>query len=269
MVRTYSFPGVAVITGAGGTGIGAAVAKAFASAGCERVAITDINESSLTKTRDAIFSLHPNIRLVVRAGNMADEQFVEAFMNEVVSTFGRLDYAVNCVGILGDSGRSTETSTEVFDRITNINYRGCWLSSRAELKQMLKQDPLPSHDPGREPQRGSIVNIASQLGIVSRPEAPAYCASKAAIIGMTRADAIDYSADGIRVNCVCPGVIETPMTSGNEEVRARLRPAVHIAPMKRMGKPEEVADAVLFLCSTFASFVQGHAMVVDGGYIIN
>jgi NAD(P)-dependent dehydrogenase (short-subunit alcohol dehydrogenase family) len=97
----------------------------------------------------------------------------------------------------------------------------------------------------------------------------AYCASKAAIIGMTRADAIDYSADGIRVNCVCPGVIETPMTTGDEEVRARLQPAVDIAPMKRMGKPEEVADAVLFLCSTFASFVQGHALVVDGGYIIN
>jgi NAD(P)-dependent dehydrogenase (short-subunit alcohol dehydrogenase family) len=102
---------------------------------------------------------------------MADEQFVESFINEVVSTFGRIDYAVNCVGILGDSGRSTETSTEDFDRITNINYRGCWLSSRAELKQMLKQDPLPSHDPGRVPQRGSIVNIASQLGIVSRPGA--------------------------------------------------------------------------------------------------
>lgn len=92
-------------------------------------------------------------------------------MNEVVCKFGRLDYAVNCAGILGDSLRSTETDTVDFDRITNINYRGCWLSSRAELRQMLKQDPLPSHDPDREPQRGSIVNIASQLGIVARPAA--------------------------------------------------------------------------------------------------
>lgn len=96
-----------------------------------------------------------------------------------------------------------------------------------------------------------------------------YCASKAAIINMTRSDAIDYSQDGIRVNCVCPGVIATPMTTSSDELIQRLRPAIDIAPMKRMGTPEEVANAVLFLCSSQASFVQGHAMVVDGGYTIN
>jgi NAD(P)-dependent dehydrogenase (short-subunit alcohol dehydrogenase family) len=89
------------------------------------------------------------------------------------------------------------------------------------------------------------------------------------VINMTRCDAIDYSADGIRVNCVCPGVIETPMTTGSPGLIARLKPAVDIAPMKRMGQPEEVADACLFLCSSRASFVQGHALVVDGGYTIN
>lgn len=97
----------------------------------------------------------------------------------------------------------------------------------------------------------------------------AYCASKAAIIGMTKADAVDYSQDGIRINCVCPGVIETPMTTGTQQQRERMRPAVEMAPMKRMGEPEEVASAVLFLCSTEASFIQGHALVVDGGYTIN
>ncbi len=97
----------------------------------------------------------------------------------------------------------------------------------------------------------------------------AYCASKAAVIALTRADAIDYAAEGIRVNCVCPGVIDTPMTTGDEATRERLQPAVEIAPMKRMGRPEEIADCALFLCSEKASFVQGHAMVVDGGYIIN
>lgn len=96
-----------------------------------------------------------------------------------------------------------------------------------------------------------------------------YCASKAAIINMTKSDAIDYSADDIRVNCVCPGVITTPMTTGNQEVEDMLRPAIEIAPMKRRGTPEEVADAVLFLCSSQASFIQGHALVVDGGYTIN
>lgn len=97
----------------------------------------------------------------------------------------------------------------------------------------------------------------------------AYCSSKAAVIAMTRSDAIDYSKDGIRVNCVCPGLIETPMTGQTPELRERFKPAVDIAPMKRMGKPAEVADTILFLCSTQASFVQGHALVVDGGYVIN
>ena len=97
----------------------------------------------------------------------------------------------------------------------------------------------------------------------------AYCRSKAAVIAMTRSDAIDYSADGIRVNCVCPGLIETPMVGDTEELRERFRPAVEIAPMKRMGKPAEVADSIMFLCSSQASFVQGHALVVDGGYVIN
>ncbi|OOF94751.1 hypothetical protein ASPCADRAFT_406614 [Aspergillus carbonarius ITEM 5010] len=283
MTHNYTFSGVAVVTGAGGTGIGAATAKGFASAGCERIAITDLNPSSLEQTRDAILASYPQARLVVKAGDISDESFVEAFINEVVRAFGRLDYAVNCAGILGDKLRTTETSTAIFDHINNVNYRGSWLCSRAELRQMLKQDPLPSHDPNRAPQRGAIVNVASQLGIVGQPKArqrfcnwanwvlflAAYCGSKAAVIAMTRSDAIDYSADGIRVNCVCPGVIETPMTTHSEEVRERLRPAIEIAPMKRMGKPEEVADTILFLCSTFASFVQGHALVVDGGYVIN
>lgn len=96
-----------------------------------------------------------------------------------------------------------------------------------------------------------------------------YCASKAAVINMTRADAIDYARDGIRINCICPGVIETPMTTGSKEVAERLKPAIDIAPMKRMGTPEEVANAVLFLCSAQASFILGHALVVDGGYTIN
>ncbi|PWY63801.1 oxidoreductase [Aspergillus eucalypticola CBS 122712] len=296
MTQTWTFPGVAVVTGAGGTGIGAATAKAFASAGCESIAITDLNFASLDQTREAILASYPQTRLLVKAGDISDESFVESFISEVVAAFGRLDYAVNCAGILGDAMRTTETSTAVFDHINNINYRGAWFCSRAELRQMVAQDPSPSHDPNRAPQRGAIVNVASQLGIVGRPSArksdllllpnssvnalwceltasnllpAAYCSSKAAVIAMTRSDAIDYSADGIRVNCVCPGVIETPMTTYSEEIREHFQPAVEIAPMKRMGKPEEVADSILFLCSTLASFVQGHALVVDGGYIIN
>ncbi|KAH7034714.1 uncharacterized protein B0I36DRAFT_83376 [Microdochium trichocladiopsis] len=259
------FPGVAFITGAGGTGIGAAVSKAFARAGCTRMAITDINKASLDHTRDAVLAINPKIQVTAREGDIQDDKFVESLADQVRDTFSRIDYAVNCAGILGKDQRSTETSVADFDRINGVNYRGTWLTSRAALAQMLRQEPLPEHPK----QRGAVVSIASQLGIVARPGAAHYCGSKAAIINMTRADAIDYSKDGIRVNCVCPGVIETPMTTGSADVTERLKPAIEIAPMARMGTPEEVADAVLFLCSERASFIQGHALVVDGGYTIN
>lgn len=259
-------PGVAIVTGAGGTGIGAAVAKGFARSGCTKIAITDINQDTLRQTKDAILSIDPSIKVFDQAGDIADETFVDSFTDKVTTEFSRLDYAVNCAGVLGGKPvKAVDMTMEAFDRLNNINYRGSWLSSRAQLRNMLKQEPL-SEQPA---QRGSIVNIASQLGIVSRPGAAAYCASKSAIINMTRANAIDYSDDGIRVNCICPGVIETPMTTTSPEMVEALRPAISIAPMKRMGTPDEVANAVLFLCSAQASFIQGHALVVDGGYTIN
>ncbi|RWA03571.1 hypothetical protein EKO27_g11533 [Xylaria grammica] len=244
----FRLPGVALITGAGGTGIGAAVAKAFALSGCSRFAITDIK--SLTSTKSAILDINPEAQILCREGNIVDESFVNSFVADTGSKFARLDYAVNCAGVLGESLRSHETPLSAFDRIMDINVKGSWLTSRAALGLMIKQAPL-DHDG----QRGAIVNIASQLGIVARPTAAPYCASKAAIINMTRSDAIDYSGDGVRVNCVCPGVIETPMTTGSPEVTERMKPAINIAPMQRMGKPEEVADAVIFLCSSQASFI--------------
>lgn len=115
--------------------------------------------------------MNPETGIVHRTGSIADESFVESLVDEVCQRWGRLDYAVNCAGVLGSGQRSTDTSTEDFDRINGVNYRGCWLCSRAELKQMVKQDPLPSHDSNREPQRGAVVNVASQLGVVGRPDA--------------------------------------------------------------------------------------------------
>ncbi|KAL7929287.1 oxidoreductase [Trichoderma chlorosporum] len=235
------FPGVAVITGAGGDGIGAATAQAFTTAGCTMIGIADIDEIGLLETQGSIHRVH-----------RGPTAFVESFMDDIVQEFSRIDYAVNCAGILRAPLRSTELSAEEFDRINHVNYRGCWLSSRAELKRMVKQDPIhvvgqnpykPASISNRPCDRESIVNIASQLGI---------CASKSVVIGMTRCDAIDYSADGIRVN-----------------FKEHLRPAINMAPMEWMGYPEEVADAILFLCSRQASFIQGHALVVDGGYVIN
>lgn len=153
------------------SGIGAATAEAFVEAGCGRIAVTDINEQSLQETVGSLRRMQPETEIVQRTGSIADETFVDSLIEEITRRWSRLDYAVNCAGILGSGQRSTDTSTEDFDRINAVNYKGCWLCSRAELKQMLKQDPLPSHDSNREPQRGAVVNVASQLGVVGRPDA--------------------------------------------------------------------------------------------------
>ena len=146
----------------------------MAAAGCNRIAITDVNESTLNQTQHDIAGSHPQVQLLSQPGNIADDGFADSLIGHVVRAFGRVDYSVNCAGVLGQPMRSAETSLAEFDRVNNINYRGCWLSSRAALRQMVQQEPLPSHDPSRPAQRGSVVNIASQLGIVSRPGARTY-----------------------------------------------------------------------------------------------
>ncbi|TQV97547.1 hypothetical protein V2A60_006702 [Cordyceps javanica] len=259
------FPGVALITGAGGTGIGSAVARAFARSGCPKIAITDIDRASLVETESSLLSLNPRIAVLALCGDISDDSFVQLLIDDTIQKFQRVDYLVQCAGVLGKPQRSHETSVHDFDRINNVNYRGAWLVSRQALAHMVKQEPLPEHPK----QRAAIVHIASQLGIVAKPGAAPYCASKAAVINMTRSDAIDYSADGIRINCVCPGIIATQMTTGTKEIEDSVRPAIPIAPMNRMGTTDEIAEPVLFLCSAQASFIQGHAMVVDGGYTIN
>lgn len=246
-------------------GIGAAVAKAFAEAGCGRIAITDINATTLSDTHAALLAINATAEVLSVDGNITDERFITSLIDRVIATFHRIDYSVQCAGVLGKPLRSHETPVQEFDRVNGVNYRGSWLVTRGVLAHMVQQEPLPEHPM----QRGAIVNIASQLGIVSRSAAAPYCASKAAVIHMTKSDAIDYSPDGIRVNCVCPGVIATPMTTGSEEIEAMVRPVIGVAPMNRMGTPKEAADPVLFLCSAEASFIQGHALVVDGGFTIN
>ncbi|ENH71467.1 2-(R)-hydroxypropyl-CoM dehydrogenase [Fusarium oxysporum f. sp. cubense race 1] len=228
------FNGVALVTGA-------------ASEGCKKIVIVDRDAKKLDDTELAIKETFRDVQVLAVPTDISKEEDIENLYSETIKAFGRVDYVVNGAGVLSNNKRSHESSVEEFDMINNVNYRGCWLSSRAAI-------------------RGSIVNIASQLGVVGRSAAPAYCGSKAAVISMTRCDAIDYSKDLIRVNAVCPGLIDTAMTRPQADV---LSPAINIAPMGRMGSPQEVADCILFLASSKASFVQGSAMMVDGGYVIN
>ncbi|KAK8861432.1 hypothetical protein IAR55_002251 [Kwoniella newhampshirensis] len=275
-------PGVALVTGAGGTGIGAAVARAFAQAGCTKLVITDFNVNTLADITQSLQASHgPSLTILSVPGDISSPPFIDDLFAQIQGTFGRLDYAVNCAGISGNNASSDLSSVEDFDRINGVNYRGVWMCSKKELEIMKKQDILEREGfGGVRKQRGSIVNIASQLGVVGRSDAPIYCASKSAVIGLTRCDAIDASPHLIRVNAVCPGIIRTAMTDhslrpplaeGEKDMQKpmELTKEINIAPMGRMGTPEEIADVVLFLVSEKASFVQGAAWVADGGYTIN
>jgi NAD(P)-dependent dehydrogenase (short-subunit alcohol dehydrogenase family) len=170
--------------------------------------------------------------------------------------FGRLDFAFNNAGIEGLSAPTHECTNENWEKTIDINLKGVWLCMKYEIPQMLKQH------------KGAIVNNASIAGLVGFPNIPAYVASKHGIIGLTKNAALEYAKLGIRVNAVCPGVIKTPMidrfTGKNKEVEKQFATA---EPIGRLGQPEEVAAAVTWLCSDASSFVTGHAMTVDGGWV--
>ncbi|KAF5628067.1 3-oxoacyl-reductase [Fusarium tjaetaba] len=237
--------------------------------GCRRLALFDKDSTGLNATKAAIKSVSGNADpdVFIRHVDNLDTYEVGKNMELAIRHFGRIDYAVNCAGIYGPTKKSHEATPEEFDHVINTNFRGLWLFAKEELKYMISQDIGATHD-GRPGFRGSIVNVGSNLGLVGKPETlgtAMYSASKAAIISLTRSDAIDYAKDQIRVNCVCPGVIETPMTASVPEDD----PAVQTAVMKRKGTPQEVADAILFLSGPKASFIQGAALSVDGGYTVS
>lgn len=269
-------------------GIGPAIAAALVRGGCNYLAITDIDAKSLESTAASLLQINPNIHILAKPCDVSNPQSVDAFFDEVEERFGRIDYAVNNAGIIGPEGTSSELSVEGFDQINGVNYKGVWLCSRRELKMMKKQNFLTE---GPRKQRGSIVNVSSQLALVGRKGArkfvkyltmelstltllpiAAYCASKSAITGLTRCDAIDHSHLQIRVNALCPGIVATPMNvradAPTDEPYSYLAAEIRRSPMGRLGQPEEIADVCSFLLSEKASFVQGATWVVDGGYII-
>lgn len=243
---------VALVTG-GSTGIGAATALAFAREGC-KVVIGDIALEAGQKIVQKIADEGGEARFIKVDVSKAQE--IEALVKETVVAFGRLDYAFNNAGIGGEQAPTAEYSEEAWNRVISINLTGVWLCMKYEIRQMLAQGG------------GAIVNMSSILGNVGFAGSPAYVASKHGVVGLTASAALEYAAEGIRVNAVCPGFIETPMLDhagilGNPALREQI---VALHPVNRLGKPEEVAAAVLWLCSDAASFVTGHAMLVDGGY---
>ncbi|KIW17955.1 hypothetical protein PV08_05150 [Exophiala spinifera] len=236
--------GVAFVTGAG-SGIGQACVQQLVRDGCSRIVATDINREGLARTKAMGESIRADVHIVVDAGDITDAHTVERLITLTVSTFGRLDYGLNIAGITGAQNLIPLLQPEQYDEVQHINARAVWLCERAEIAQMLTQEPLPSHD-GRPGSKGSIVNVASICGLVGFPNSTPYTMSKHAVIGLVRSDSTTFANQGIRVNALCPGIIDTPLIKP-EHRQFSLDYAQRFTPMGRLGTAQEIADVATFL----------------------
>jgi NAD(P)-dependent dehydrogenase (short-subunit alcohol dehydrogenase family) len=236
---------VALVTGAA-SGIGRASSLAFAREGA-RVVLADVDAAGGEESVGMIEAAGGEATFVKTDVTSAAD--VQRLVDQAVETYGRLDCAHNNAGVLGNPARTADCSEEEWDRIIAINLKGVWLCMRAEIPQMLAQGG------------GAIVNTASSAGLTGMPRMPAYVASKHGVAGVTKAAALDYAKKNIRVNAVCPGFIDTPLV---QRAGATQAGADKYVPTGRIGRPEEVAEAVIWLCSDAASYVTGLCMAVDG-----
>lgn len=232
--------------------MGLATARAFAQAGAA-VTLADVEENAVRTAAEELVSAGHNA-IGVRC-DVADEADVAAMLQQTISTFGRLDAAFNNAGVQSPAVETAESSSEEFERVNAINLRGVWSCMKYELRQM------------REQGSGAIVNCSSIGGLIGIPGRAIYHASKHGVIGLTKSAALEYASKGIRINAVCPGTIDTPMVADMlaKEPDA-MKDILRDQPIGRLGRADEIASAVLWLCSPGASFVIGHALAVDGGY---
>jgi NAD(P)-dependent dehydrogenase (short-subunit alcohol dehydrogenase family) len=252
MNPTYDFRNqVALVTGAS-SGMGLDTVRAFAEAGAA-VVLADINEDALRAATDELTAAgHQALGVTC---DVAAEAQVAALVERTVDTFGRLDMAFNNAGIMIPPSDAADEPAESFDRVTAVNLRGVWNCMKHELHQMRTQG------------NGAIVNCSSLGGLVGLPGRASYHASKHGVIGLTKSAALEYAPRGIRINAVCPGTIETPMVADMvAKGELDIPEAEANQPINRLGRGDEIAAAVLWLCSPAASFVLGVALPVDGGY---
>ena len=249
---TYDFSGkVAIVTGAG-VGIGRASALAFARAGAS-VVVADVNVGTSRETVDLI-EADGGTALAVTT-DVASSDSVQAMVARTVEAFGRLDFAHNNAGVAGDDHPVADIPEAEWDRVQGVMLRGVYLCMKYELPHLLETG-------------GAIVNTASGAGLVGYPGQSPYVSSKHGVLGLTKSAALEYGRQGVRVNAVCPGTVLTPMVEAATKLPGLEEQLVALHPIGRIGTPEEIANAVLWLCSDDASFVLGHALAVDGGYVV-
>lgn len=243
---------VAIVTG-GSSGIGKATAIAFAREGA-KVVVASRREKEGQETVKQVQSAGSEGFFIKT--DVSKETDVSAMVEKTIATYGHLDYAFNNAGIEQIPTPLVEQTEETFDQVMDINVKGVWLCMKHQIPQMLVSGG------------GAIVNMSSIAGIIGFPGVPIYIASKHAVLGLTKAIALEYAKEGIRINAVCPGVIETDLfnrgVANNPEVGERL---IAMHPIGRVGTPEEIAEAVVWLCSDKASFVTGQSLPLDGGYV--
>jgi len=250
MAAAAGFQGkVAVVTGGAG-GIGRATAELLAAGGA-RVLVADVKDREGRETVERIVAAGGVG--AYRRTDVTEEAEVEALMAAAVETYGRLDIGVNNAGISGATARVTELSFAAWRRTMDVNLHAVFLCMRAEIPRLLVGGG------------GTIVNTSSAAGLMGFPGMAAYVASKHGVIGLTKTAALEHARDGIRINAVCPGGVRTPMLEAFAGSEAALEAMGQTAPMRRLASPEEIAAAIVWLCSDAASFVTGTAMSVDGG----
>ncbi|KAI1638917.1 putative oxidoreductase [Biscogniauxia mediterranea] len=265
-------PGFALVTGAA-SGIGKACAATFARDGAAGIALLDVNLESLDAVKAEIDEkgYAPRgspCKVTVHKVDVSNQDQVNQVVQAVATEFGRIDYVVNAAGVaMKHEGGAAFAKTEDWQRIIDINLTGTFFVLRAAAKIMLQQEPILSTIDSRPLQRGSIVNFGSIQGVIGTPMSTAYTSSKHGVLGLTRTASEDYAKDGLRINAICPGYTETPMTTKSPLILQAMEERVKTAvPMQRVGKPQEIADGVVYLSGGRSSFVTGTALFVDGGY---
>ncbi len=244
---------VALVTGAA-SGMGLAAAKAYAEAGAS-VALADINGHAVMEAAEALNAA--GYQAIAIQCNVADLEQVKAMVDQTVATYGRLDFAFNNAGVQSPVAETADADPKDYDFVMDVNLRGIWNCMKFELIQMRTQGS------------GAIVNNSSLGGLVGIAERGIYHASKHGVVGLTKSAGLEYARQGIRINAVCPGIIETPMVAGMLESQpAAMAELMKEVPMRRLGRAEEIAEAVIWLSSPASSFIIGHALPVDGGYTV-